>query len=142
MDIKERIYTFIEHKGISERKFLISSGISTGYMKNFKTSMGSDKLAGVMKAYPDLNIEWLILGDGEGRKMLKSSNPANSNESYRDSDISELILNLSKTISDQQNRIGKLIEKLKEEENINKKMREELILLKSSNKSKGVQEAI
>lgn len=104
--------------------------------------MGSDKLAGVMKAYPDLNIEWLILGDGEGRKMLKSSNPANSNESYRDSDISELILNLSKTISDQQNRIGKLIEKLKEEENINKKMREELILLKSSNKSKGVQEAI
>ncbi|WP_417040223.1 hypothetical protein [Coprobacter fastidiosus] len=142
MDIKERIYAFIEHKGISERKFLISSGISTGYMKNFKTSMGSDKLAGVMKAYPDLNIEWLILGDGEGRKMLKSSDTANSNESYRDSDISELILNLSKTISDQQGKISSLTEQLKNEEVINNKLRNEIELLKSISKSTRSQKAM
>lgn len=95
-----------------------------------------------MQAYPELSIEWLILGDGDGRNMLNSSNPINEDHNTADNDISELILNLSKTISDQQGKISSLTEQLKNEEMINNKLKNEIELLKSISKSTRSQKAM
>lgn len=68
--IIERIKQFIDYKSITTNKFEVHSGIARGYLARLKGSVGSDKLNGIMIAYPELNIEWLIAGKGE---MLKSN---------------------------------------------------------------------
>lgn len=58
---------FIEHRGISVRKFDLSIGASNGYtlrMKKNKASVGSDMLEKISKVYPSINTEWLITGKG------------------------------------------------------------------------------
>lgn len=71
MEITERIKMYTEYKGITVNKFEVSSGIARGSLRYIKQSIGSEKLSGIIKAFPDLNISWLITGEGE---MLKESN--------------------------------------------------------------------
>lgn len=65
MGVKERIFLFIEYAGISKNKFEKMAGLSTGYLKNFKGSLGADKLEGILNAFPELNREWLLNGNGQ-----------------------------------------------------------------------------
>ena len=70
MGIKERIFLLLETLGISKAEFERKSSLSNGYLNNFKGSLGADKLEGILKAYPEINMTWLLTGEGE---MLKSS---------------------------------------------------------------------
>jgi SOS-response transcriptional repressor LexA len=65
MGVKERIFLFIEYVGISKNKFEKMAGLSTGYLKNFKGSLGADKLEGILNVFPELNREWLLNGNGQ-----------------------------------------------------------------------------
>lgn len=66
-----RIKEYIDHKGISMRAFEASTGLSNGsfasQLKNDKT-IGVDRLENILRVYSDINIEWLLTGEGE---MLK-----------------------------------------------------------------------
>lgn len=68
-DIKERIFLFISEKNISKLEFERNSGLSNGYLNNFKGNLGSSKLEGILSFYTDLNRDWLLTGEGS---MLKS----------------------------------------------------------------------
>lgn len=70
MGIKERIFLLLETLGVSKAEFERKSSLSNGYLNNFKGSLGADKLEGILKAYPEINMTWLLTGEGE---MLKSS---------------------------------------------------------------------
>lgn len=142
MNILDRINLFVQYKEITINKFEITAGLTRGSLRNIKQSIGSEKIALIMQAYPELSIEWLILGDGDGRNMLNSSSSINEDHNIANNDISELILNLSKTISDQQGKISSLTEQLKNEEVINNKLRNEIELLKSISKSTRSQKAM
>lgn len=68
----DRLIQFIQHAGMSARQFDISIGASNGYtlrMKKNHASIGSDVIESIIKTYPDLNVVWLLTGDGT---MLKS----------------------------------------------------------------------
>lgn len=142
MNIVDRLAEFVKYKRITLNKLASTVGISKGYFARIKGSIGSDKLADIMRIYPELNIEWLILGEEEGRTMLKSPSIINKETNKEGNDISELILNLSKTISDQQGKISSLTEQLKNEEVINNKLKNEIELLKSISKSTRSQKAM
>lgn len=63
---------FIQHAGLSARQFDISIGAANGYtlrMKKNKASIGSDVIENIVRTYPQLNVAWLITGEGE---MLKA----------------------------------------------------------------------
>lgn len=63
---------FISHAGLSARQFDISIGAANGYtlrMKKNRASIGSDVIENIVRTYPQLNVAWLITGEGE---MLKS----------------------------------------------------------------------
>jgi hypothetical protein len=68
----DRLMEFIRYAGLSARQFDMSIGASNGYilrMQKNNASIGSDVIENILKTYPELNVVWLITGDGE---MLKS----------------------------------------------------------------------
>ena len=68
----DRLMQFIKYAGLSARQFDISIGASNGYtlrMNKNRASIGSDVLETILHTYPDLNVVWLLTGEGP---MLKS----------------------------------------------------------------------
>ncbi len=66
---------FITHAGLSARQFDLSIGASNGYtlrMKKNNASVGSDVIENILRVYPQLNVVWLLTGEGT---MLKGKAP-------------------------------------------------------------------
>jgi len=94
-NIINRLLLYIKYKGITTAKFERSVKTGNNYLKNVK-SIGSDKLSKILEIYPDLNIVWLITGEGE---MLKDDhlkfNSDDNNKSLSINDIIKIITNIS-----------------------------------------------
>ena len=73
MDIKERIKQFADSKGIPIYKFESTAGLSNGYVNGIRKGIGSEKLSDILRAFPELNRNWLLFGEGE---MLRTGAPA------------------------------------------------------------------
>lgn len=68
--VKERIRVFINYKKISARAFETRCGFSNGYLRQLKNSPTVDKMEMILSAFPEINREWLTVGNGE---MLKDN---------------------------------------------------------------------
>ena len=62
--IKERILYLIDTWSISKRDFYSKTGISRGTLES-KTGITEDTLAKFITTYPEISLDWLILGRGE-----------------------------------------------------------------------------
>lgn len=69
-NIKERILYILEFKGITKTKFFEEIGVTYGNFtgKAKETPLNSTTLSNIFSKYPDINLEWLLTGNGE---MLK-----------------------------------------------------------------------
>jgi transcriptional regulator with XRE-family HTH domain len=81
MNIFSRIIEYIDFKGISKNEFSVKIGLSNSYMTKMaksKGNVGSHVIEKIVRVYPDLNLYWLITGEGS---MLKQDNtqPAAAN---------------------------------------------------------------
>jgi hypothetical protein len=98
----DRLMQFVNHAGLSARQFDLSIGASNGYtlrMKKNNASIGSDVIETILRIYPQLNVVWLLTGEGT---MLKE-------------DTESLTLDFDKLPRDKQREIEALIEqKIKE----------------------------
>ena len=104
----DRLMQFIKYAGLSARQFDISIGASNGYtlrMSKNRASIGSDVIETILRTYPDLNVVWLLTGQGP---MLKSQ-------------MEEEILDFENLPPAKQREIERIIE-----EKIREKQREEL----------------
>lgn len=72
MTEKARIKQFLEYKGISKNKFYVQTGLSVGFLDN-GNSLVVDKLKKVFNTYPELNIEWVVTGEGSMIKTKQST---------------------------------------------------------------------
>ncbi len=63
--VKNRLIEFIVFKNISIHKFEKDVGFSQGYIKNISKSIQPDKMEKIAKIYPELNLGWLMTGEGE-----------------------------------------------------------------------------
>lgn len=78
--VKDRIKIYIKHLGIANSKFEKECNLSNGYINNLKDNIGASKLESILKRYPELNINWLIYG--EGSMIRKEENlPINNDTS-------------------------------------------------------------
>lgn len=68
MSVKTRLERFCEHRKLSIGGFCREARISNSYFSNVKGEMGIAIKGKIKEAFPDLNIDWLITGEGE---MLK-----------------------------------------------------------------------
>lgn len=66
--VKDRLISFIEYKGLSKNKFEQICGFSKRYVSNISVSLQPDKIEKISLNFPELNIEWLLTGEG---RMIK-----------------------------------------------------------------------
>ena len=80
---------FIEYKGITRNKFETTCGLPVRYVSNIGKSIQSDAIKKIVLAYPEINLRWLITGDGDiveeqcvkiGDKEKFRNNPNNSED--------------------------------------------------------------
>lgn len=91
--IKQRILYFAGTLGISKRDFYAKIGVSRGTLES-KTGITEDVIAKFFAAYPEVSIEWLMLGVGE---MLKTNHLLQHNAvakvpviEHKDCDLSDV----------------------------------------------------
>lgn len=72
--IKERILQYAEFKGLPKEKFIENLGMTYGNFKGKQklTSVNSDFLDTLLSKYPEINIEWLVSGNGSMEKTSSS----------------------------------------------------------------------
>ena len=74
--VKERTIKFISYKGLKMKEFEAMANLSTGYVTSMRKSFGEEKLKNVLTAFPELNRDWLLYGEGS---MLKEIHKDESN---------------------------------------------------------------
>jgi hypothetical protein len=65
MSVKDRIKMFIYSQKLTISAFEVSILASNGYVNSISKSIGLDKLEKIIEKYPNLNITWLLTGNGE-----------------------------------------------------------------------------
>ena len=68
--IKERLISYLRFKGINNSEFGRIIGVSNAYISSIRKSIQPDKAEKIASAFPDLNIAWLMTGDGT---MIKAN---------------------------------------------------------------------
>ena len=70
---KERLLQYLDYKGISRTQFYADLDIKRGLLDSdkMKATISDVVLAKILVAYPDLNFEWLLTGNGEMLKQNK-----------------------------------------------------------------------
>lgn len=63
--LKERLEYFLKYKRISKAEFGRSIGVSAAFVTSIRKSIQPDKIEAIKAAYPDLNITWLLTGEGD-----------------------------------------------------------------------------
>lgn len=63
--VKERLISFIEYKHLSKNKFEELCGLSKRYVSNISQSIQPDKIKKISLVFPELNMGWLLTGEGE-----------------------------------------------------------------------------
>lgn len=104
--VKQRLIKFIKFKSLSQAKFEKAIGVSNGFVNNISKSIGVEKAQRISNIFPELNIGWLLTGEGE---MLKEEEPTIDEEIQR---LEKLIEAQSEAIRSQKLLIAMLQEKI------------------------------
>lgn len=82
--VKERLMKFIAYKQIGQTKFEKLAGLSNGYLNQLRKAPGVDKIQMIIGAFPDLNQQWLLTGEGEmlNNKAENEQNKPIADEQY------------------------------------------------------------
>jgi len=63
--MKERILALIVALEMSTRQFSFSIGKSESFARSITKNIGSDVIENILRAYPQINPYWLLLGEGD-----------------------------------------------------------------------------
>jgi len=74
MSVKERIKEFIKSENITISDFEKQIKVANGYVNSISKGIGTEKIKIILEHYPNLNLEWLITGNGS---MLRNQNVQN-----------------------------------------------------------------
>ncbi|MFA5620838.1 MAG: hypothetical protein WDA08_11090 [Weeksellaceae bacterium] len=139
MTITERLQKYMDYKGLNPNRITNEAGLSVGSIGrsiNKNSGLSSSTIEKILKAYPDLNPEWLILEEGDMIKIknLKfitevhgdnnvSKNVGSSktgDKSFNHNDLRDVvntynknILNLTECLRESQKHVSELLEILK-----------------------------
>ena len=94
--IRQNLLTFLNYRQESKSDFYKKSNLSNGFIDKLGDRLSIKSQSRISKAYPELNINWLLTGEGEmlnnGQKHLSQPEPL-----INENSLDELYL-LNKTI--------------------------------------------
>ncbi len=64
MSVKERLKTFIRYRGVGERQFCRTIGVSESFVSAMRKSLQPDKITSIIHQFPELNMNWVLTGEG------------------------------------------------------------------------------
>lgn len=65
MNVQDRLMQFLSYKRLSKLAFANSIGRSPSYVTNIVASIGSESRKLIEDTYPELNMDWLLYGEGQ-----------------------------------------------------------------------------
>ena len=82
-NIRERLKRFLSEEGVSQKDFAKSIGVSSGYVNAIRSSIQPDKIAKIRALYPNLDIAWLMTGEGNiySNAIISNSGDGETNPS-------------------------------------------------------------
>ena len=88
--IKERILTFLEYKSVTISRFFPDIGISYSSFKGpqLLSSPSSSVLAKIKAKFPDINIDWVL--SGEGNMLIQQHDPGPDSEQITTSILEQI----------------------------------------------------
>lgn len=63
--VKKRLLEYLKANRITQAEFGRMMGVSSAYVSTMRESLSLDMQKKVKEAFPDLNMQWLIFGEGE-----------------------------------------------------------------------------
>lgn len=115
VELSERIEKFVKHTKMSVRKFASECGLKQPTLdKHIRGTADPNAvtLTGIAKRFPELSLEWLLLGEGD---MLKSKLLNDQDE--RTMKLVDVIATLQETINTKNDTIAALNDRIQQLEN-------------------------
>ena len=75
-DLIDRLFKFMEHKGLSQNQFEITCGLPHSDIRSRKQGPTASYVAKIITKFPELNLNWLVSGKGQmlvGRQETKTT---------------------------------------------------------------------
>lgn len=104
--MKKRLLDFLAHLGMGQNAFEKTVGMSTGSISGMTKGMRADNLAKIAKIYPELNLRWLLLG--EGNMLIEKSQESAESTNDQIKELNETIALLRDVIKDMRAQITEL----------------------------------
>lgn len=70
--VKERLNAFLRYKEVNNSEFGRAIGVSSAFVSSIRKSIQPDKIEKIKSTFPDLNVSWLLTGEGD---MIESAEP-------------------------------------------------------------------
>ncbi len=78
--MKDRIYQLMQHTGLNQAEFAERLGMSAGSVSNIftgRTNPTNNHVQAIHRAFPQVNVNWLLFGEGE---MMNDADASSSAE--------------------------------------------------------------
>ncbi len=114
--MRKRLRKFLNYEGVTPRKAEILCDFTNGTLNNFfsGTNIGSDKVEKIGQSFPNLNMHWLVTGEGsmllfEGSQLNDSGRTEDPKEALFKwmSMMEEKIISMQKEISNLEALVNK-----------------------------------
>jgi transcriptional regulator with XRE-family HTH domain len=99
MAVKERLSLYLKSRKISARSFCEVIGVSATYVSSMRSSIQPDKLNSITEHFPDLNITWLLTGDGQMLNNIESGSEVRNDVLSNQEIMSKLVMQNEKLIA-------------------------------------------
>ena len=66
--VKQRLVQFIKMMHLTQKAFEERCGMGNGYVNSIRKGIGPEKMQDIVRAFPELNREWLLFGEGNPLK--------------------------------------------------------------------------
>ena len=106
--VKERLMKYLYKKDIKSNYFCSKIGVSAAFISSMIKSIQPDKLYSIAVNFPDLNIEWLLTGQGN---MLRKSY---ENVNKEDMELSDVVKKFQNQIELKDQEISILKKRIEE----------------------------